>query len=107
VDPAHRNQDPPKDDHGADVIHFSTSAEEQATKESSKDCRDQGVWRYHQRNARGRDLNYIGHATYIGGAEGERLRSELALVIRDLLDWAATHESAAASPEERSDRGAA
>jgi hypothetical protein len=27
--------------------------------------------------------------TRIGGAEGERLRGELAAVIRDLLEWAA------------------
>ncbi|MFG3253675.1 hypothetical protein [Streptomyces sp. NPDC048172] len=31
---------------------------------------------------------FTGHVSYLTGAEGERLRADLALVLRDLLAWA-------------------
>jgi hypothetical protein len=47
------------------------------------------AWSYCQTGPRGTSRTYTGRVTYIGGAEGERLRRELAAVVRDLLQWAA------------------
>ncbi|MGH3428463.1 MAG: hypothetical protein ACREP9_00915 [Candidatus Dormibacteraceae bacterium] len=49
---------------------------------------DQEIFRYVQTSKRGRSRTFTGHVTYVGGAEGERLRRELAAVTRDLLEWA-------------------
>jgi hypothetical protein len=51
----------------------------------------QHVWQYDQRGKRGKHRRYTGHVTPIGGAEGDRIRGELAAIIRDLLDWATRH----------------
>lgn len=32
---------------------------------------------------------FTGQVEYVGGAEGERMRTQLAAVLRDLLEWAA------------------
>jgi hypothetical protein len=91
------------------VIRFP-ERDSQKTDGASKSCPDGEIWRYHQRSTRGRDRNYVGHVTYIGGAEGQRLRGVLGAVARDLLAWAVTHRNAATdsdTPDERSDRGAA
>jgi hypothetical protein len=32
---------------------------------------------------------FTGQVEYVGGAEGDRMRAQLAAVIRDLLEWAA------------------
>ena len=108
MDPARRDQDPCEGDHNADVIRFPKREDGESAEDSSTIYREEGKWRYHPRDARGRGRNFTGNVTYIGGGEGERLRGALAPVIRDLLDWAATHQDTAAdSPEDRDDRGAA
>lgn len=49
---------------------------------------DQSEWWYDQRGKRGKNRRYIGYVTRIDGAEGDRIRGELAAIIRDLLNWA-------------------
>jgi hypothetical protein len=51
------------------------------------------AWSYCQTGPRGTSRTYTGHVTYVGGAEGERLRRELAAVVRDLLEWAARRDT--------------
>lgn len=51
---------------------------------------DDTQWRYHYRAKRGPGWGFTAHVNYVGGSEAQRLRAELAVVIRDLLDWAAT-----------------
>lgn len=46
-------------------------------------------FRYDQTWIRGKRRRYNGFVERVGGAEGERLREDLAAAIRDLLDWAA------------------
>lgn len=67
----------------------------------------QGSWQYNGENRRSRGRSYSGHVTYIGGAEGERLRDALAAVSRDLLDWAASAEDAAVKPPDHHEHGEA
>ena len=54
---------------------------------------DQGIWWYDQAKLDGGSRRFAGHVNHVGGAEGERLRAELAAVIRDLLAWAAEQRS--------------
>jgi hypothetical protein len=55
---------------------------------------DQAVWSYRNEPTRGKNYTFTGHVRYVDGAEAERLRGELAVVIRDLLAWAATEQRA-------------
>ncbi len=50
---------------------------------------DQQVWWYDQRRKRNNNRTYSGHIKYVYGAEADRVRGELAAVIRELLDWSA------------------
>lgn len=50
---------------------------------------DQVVWWYDQTRKCGGNRRFSGHVNLIGGAEGDRLRSDLSAVIRDLLQWSA------------------
>ncbi|MFB9302374.1 hypothetical protein [Kibdelosporangium philippinense] len=52
----------------------------------------QPVWWYDQKRKRGSDRTYSGQVNHIHGVGAERLRGELADVIRDLLDWAAAQQ---------------
>jgi hypothetical protein len=45
-------------------------------------------WRYHQKRKGKTGRTYSGHVTRVGGAEGERIRGDLAAVLADLLTWA-------------------
>jgi hypothetical protein len=63
---------------------------------------DNEVWRYDQRRKRNPHRRFTGHVTRVGGIEGERLRGDLAAIIRDLLDWAA-HHAATSETESRQD----
>lgn len=45
-------------------------------------------WRYRVERRSG-GMEFTAHVTYVDGAEGERLRRELAAVTRELLVWAA------------------
>lgn len=47
-----------------------------------------GEWSYHYRGQRGADVTFDGHVILVGGEAGERLRSELGVVLRELLEWA-------------------
>lgn len=51
---------------------------------------DRPVWWYDQHAKRGKHKHrrYIGHIKRVSGAEGERIRRELAATIYDLLVWA-------------------
>ena len=59
---------------------------------------DQGGWWYDHTQQQGGARRFSGHVNHVGGAEGERLRAELATVIRDLLEWAAEHSHTAEQP---------
>ncbi|WP_190818676.1 hypothetical protein [Saccharopolyspora pogona] len=50
---------------------------------------EQAVWWYDQKLIRSGERRFSGHINTIGGTEGDRLRSELSAVTRDLLTWAA------------------
>lgn len=54
---------------------------------------DDVVWRYHQKGGRRKDRSYSGYVTYVGGAEGERIRADLAAAIKDLLVWISEREN--------------
>jgi hypothetical protein len=62
---------------------------------------DQAPWSYTGRSERGRARHFTGHVTSLGGAAGERLQGELAVVIRDLLRWAAQARNAAGESSEK------
>ncbi|GDY33903.1 hypothetical protein [Gandjariella thermophila] len=49
---------------------------------------DQPVWWYDQQRQRGSDRQFSGYVAPVFGTDGEQLRSDLAAIIRDLLDWA-------------------
>ena len=51
-------------------------------------------FQYKQTWKRGKHRRYHGFVERVGGAEGERLREDLAVAIRDLLDWAAQQDCA-------------
>ncbi|MFC3898154.1 hypothetical protein ACFOWZ_42360 [Lentzea rhizosphaerae] len=55
---------------------------------------------YNQIRNRTKNWAFSGHVHYVSGAEGDRLRGELAAVIRDLLDWAATQRAEQADDQE-------
>lgn len=55
---------------------------------------------YNQTRNRTKNWTYSGHVRYVSGAEGDRLRGELAAVIRDLLYWAATQRAEQADDQE-------
>lgn len=55
---------------------------------------------YNQIRNRTKNWTFSGHVRYVSGAEGDRLRGELAAVIRDLLDWAATRRAEQADDQE-------
>lgn len=67
----------------------------------------QPVWHYDQRRHRAGNRRYYGHVVQIHGAEGRRLRGELAAVVDELLLWAATQQHDVAGPNERSEDEAA
>jgi hypothetical protein len=48
-------------------------------------------FRYDQTWKRGKRRRYNGFVERIDGAEGDRLRGDLAAAVRDLLDWATQH----------------
>jgi hypothetical protein len=53
---------------------------------------DDTVWWYHQKGRGGNIRNYSGRITYVGGAEGQRIRQDLTAVIAKLLTWATEHD---------------
>ncbi|MDX8036567.1 hypothetical protein SK803_40775 [Lentzea sp. BCCO 10_0856] len=55
---------------------------------------------YNQMRNRTKNWTSSGHVRYVSGAEGDRLRGELAAVIRDLLDWASTQRVEQADDQE-------
>ena len=64
------------------------------------------TWRYEQ-DVRGGRRRFSGEVTYVGGAEGERRRKELAVVMADLLRWAEQRHSRTDQIEPREDDRAA
>lgn len=49
-------------------------------------------WSYGQRRRGNADRRYVGRVSRIGGAEGERLRVDLAAIVADMLAWAADQQ---------------
>lgn len=105
--PADRTPNEPHQDHQEGAASFRGIAPEDETEKASKASSNQGNWEYHGGGKRGRVSHYSGHVTYIGGAEGERLRDALAAVSRDLLDWAATAQHTAVNPPDHYEHGEA
>lgn len=60
----------------------------------------QPVWWYDQTRKRGGDRHFSGLVNHVHGAEAERLRGELAEVVRELLAWAAEQQSGDHSTED-------
>lgn len=52
------------------------------------------TWCYEQSYRGGGRRHFTGDVSYVGGAEGQRLRAELAAVVADLLRWARQHQAA-------------
>src|SRR5690606_41172415 len=77
------------DDRDAVVIPLPRNAPDNDIENLPETGSDQPVWWYDQRRKRGEDRHYSRHVNHIYGTEAERVRGELADVIRDLLDWAA------------------
>jgi hypothetical protein len=50
------------------------------------------VWWYRQKRRGGNVQDCSGRITYVGGAEGQRIREDLTAVIAKLLTWAAEHD---------------
>jgi hypothetical protein len=70
---------------------------------------DDAEWWYEQaaKGKRGTHRRYTGHIQRIGGSAGEKVRADLAAIIRDLLEWAKQQQDdAAAEKESREDGGA-
>jgi hypothetical protein len=53
---------------------------------------DETVWWYHQKRRGGNIRDYSGRITYVGGAEGQRIREDLTAVLAKLLKWATEHD---------------
>lgn len=70
------------------VIAFPTRPDTNPPDETGDDDASDGSWR-HRVDRRGGGMEFTGQVTYVDGAEGERLRRELAAVTRELLTWAA------------------
>lgn len=88
------------DDRDAVVIPLPRKAPDEDIDNLPHTCSDQPVWWYDQTRERCGDRRYSGHVNHIHGAEAERLRRELADVIRDLLDWAARRSTGDQSTED-------
>ncbi|USX51234.1 hypothetical protein [Lentzea sp. HUAS12] len=77
---------PIPDDGGAQIIPLRKSLVI-SSESRPEEAIDDVAWRYHQKGGRRKDRTYSGHVTYVGGAEGERIRRDLAAAIKDLLVW--------------------
>lgn len=93
-DPAHT------DENGGVVVPLPRKPPDDDVENLPEIATDQAIWWYDQKRKRGGDRRFSGHINRIGGAEGERLRGELAAVIRDLLRWAAEQQSHDESTED-------
>lgn len=107
MDPADRTPNRSHLEHHEESPSLRGIAPEDETEKASKTGSDQGNWEYRGGGKRGRVNRYSGHVTYIGGAEGERLRDALAAVSRDLLDWAATAQHTTVNPPDHYEHGEA
>jgi hypothetical protein len=72
---------------GAEVHHAPTSGDPRPI-----DGFESSDWSYRQHRRGKADRQYVGRVRRIGGAEGERLRSNLAATIAELLMWAAEQQ---------------
>ncbi|MGQ0773481.1 MAG: hypothetical protein ACT4NY_03535 [Pseudonocardiales bacterium] len=96
----HDNTPDNADDRDAVVIPLPRQAPDNDIENLPETGSDQPVWWYDQRRKRGGDRKYSGHVNHIHGTEAERVRGELADVIRELLDWAARQQSDEQSTED-------
>lgn len=53
---------------------------------------EEPIWRYSQSRKRRSERHFSGHVGHVHGPQAERLRSELAGVLEELLDWAAQRQ---------------
>jgi hypothetical protein len=88
------------DDRDAIVIPLPRKAPDDDVENLPHTGSEQPVWWYEQERERGCDRRYSGHVNHIRGAEAERLRGQLADVIRDLLDWVAGQPTGDQSTED-------
>jgi hypothetical protein len=94
------------------VIPFPWPASDPA-EETTKTGRDnisqtgayRGEWCYHQKTKRGQNRCYHGHIRRVGGTEGQRLRGELAAVLRELLEWAVDNQDKSINPRDKPGKG--
>lgn len=56
------------------------------------DNRQASDWSYRQSRRGNADRRYVGQVAFVGGTEGGRVRSDLAMVVADLLTWAADEQ---------------
>ncbi|MGP4018813.1 hypothetical protein [Saccharopolyspora sp. 5N708] len=84
------DQPPSTDDHAAPIVPLPCTAPDDHIEQLPETGPDQPVWQYDPKRTRGNARHFTGHVTRVGGAEGQRLRGELADVIGDLLRWART-----------------
>jgi hypothetical protein len=94
------------DDRDAEVIPLPRKAfdDRESLPETGS---DQPVWWYDQNRKRGGGRRYSGHVNHMHGAEAERLRGELADVVRELLDWAAQQQTGDQSSDHSTEDGEA
>jgi len=85
-----RDSDPERDPNGADQ---GEPAREDQSKNLENPLGESPAWSYCQTGPRRISRTYTGHVTYVDGAEGERLRRELAAIVRDLLEWASRRDT--------------
>ncbi|MFD8497279.1 hypothetical protein [Amycolatopsis sp. NPDC059657] len=55
--------------------------------------RPDSLWRYRQQRESKSDFLYSGDIIQVDGQEGDRLRRELAIAIRDLLTWSSSQKT--------------
>lgn len=75
----------------AAVIPFRQSFVDLDAQQPETDS-DDTVWWYHQKRRGGNTRDYFGCITYVGGAEGKRIRQDLTTVLAKLLTWATEHD---------------
>lgn len=89
----HDNDTGTGNDHEGVVVPLPRKAPDDDVENLPKTGHEQDVWCYDQQQKRVRSRRFSGHINRVGGAEGQRLRGELAAVIRDLVYWAAEQPS--------------
>ncbi|WP_155984740.1 hypothetical protein [Saccharomonospora piscinae] len=94
---------------GADVSHRRTKrcdaddteaarADQFAPNSRALDTREHDAAWYYEQPCRGGRRHFTGNVFYVGGSEGQRLRTELAAIVGDLLRWTCQQQAASNHP---------